>query len=370
MFTITPGDSGVQQTLDSPTILQAVRFTNKTPYDLKATGFGLTGQEWLAAGVEYMLRAEVNNVGYINLQAFNNSNLSPAPAANVLLTEYLNNEKLPQGTWPVSIPTQVVQGSLTTTTANNVQNDGNPPGTIFVESTVSGDSASAVKLTNDAKLDLGTALNPGHINVRGPFSSDNGGILTDGNSNLTIAGKIIVNSINSIINNLQVNNSLNVNGGSSFDSGGIATTGSGELQFNNSPQTLNGSTAGVLQYECCIFGGLTITTFQTVGYQNNTAIRQHITLPQTYNHGAILLIGGLLNPASNGVYLYHGGTGGTLLTANQWALGPAGGAGSSSSQTHLRCLNIFEITNAIIDTFEMDGNLTGLGQGFAILAGN
>lgn len=65
------------------------------------------------------------------------------------------------------------------TNVNNIQNDGNPAGTMMVESTVAGDSSSAVRLTNDGKLSIGNATHPGQV------SFDNGLVTTDGAGDFT-----------------------------------------------------------------------------------------------------------------------------------------------------------------------------------------
>src|SRR5258708_24249151 len=58
-------------------------------------------------------------------------------------------------------------------------NDGNAANTQFIEATVLGDGASAVSLTNDAVLKLGTAAHPGSIGF------DNAKITSNGAGTLT-----------------------------------------------------------------------------------------------------------------------------------------------------------------------------------------
>lgn len=56
-------------------------------------------------------------------------------------------------------------------TASSVQNDGNPAGTSVVEATVLGDSASAVSLTNQGHLVLGTFANNGTFQLIGSLGN-------------------------------------------------------------------------------------------------------------------------------------------------------------------------------------------------------
>lgn len=57
--------------------------------------------------------------------------------------------------------------------SSGIQNDGNIANTNIIEATVSGDSTSAVTLTNDAVMVLGNSTHKGSLTTAGPASFDN-----------------------------------------------------------------------------------------------------------------------------------------------------------------------------------------------------
>ncbi len=61
-------------------------------------------------------------------------------------------------------------------TAANIVNDGNSAGTGIIESTVSGDTSSAVLLTNDAQLTLGDAAHAAVVTLKGTLNFAAGSI--------------------------------------------------------------------------------------------------------------------------------------------------------------------------------------------------
>src|SRR5487761_67121 len=93
------------------------------------------------------------------------TNLASAPAQQITVIGYATGYN-PTGTTSlnrmnnVANPVNTVGGS-----ANSLQNDNNIAGTVIMEASVSADPSSAVRLTNDAQLTLGTGLDPASVTI-------------------------------------------------------------------------------------------------------------------------------------------------------------------------------------------------------------
>lgn len=158
---------GILQTVNllSPSAPQALKVSNKSPYDVQYSGFGVVGSDWIPSGTEYMLYASIQSAGELNLTAFNNANVSPAAPGAVLVSEYLFGESLPIGHWPVSIPFQTVNASTNVTTAQHVKDTVDPPLTPVI----------SMQPTDVAGNNLTVLIdNSGNAT----FKSDNAGTLT------------------------------------------------------------------------------------------------------------------------------------------------------------------------------------------------
>lgn len=121
---------GVGQTipLPNPNLIQAIKFTNKSPYDAKFSGFGVLGTGWIASGTEIMLYGSIQNDGTISITLVNTTMVTPANNGVVLLTEYLQGDDIPPGVWPISVPQQVVN-NVTISTISTPQTITPPSGT-------------------------------------------------------------------------------------------------------------------------------------------------------------------------------------------------------------------------------------------------
>ncbi len=110
-------------------------------------------------------------------------NATDAPLSLVIAETYSAQECLLDNFPAVLIRHGNAGNTITTTVVgvSTLQNDGNAANTQFIEATVLGDSASAVTLTNDGKLTLGTATHPGSV------SFDNAKITSNGSGALTAA---------------------------------------------------------------------------------------------------------------------------------------------------------------------------------------
>lgn len=357
---ITAG-STVLAKINNPTQMQAIRVSNKSSYDLSANGFGINGQEWLAAGVEYMLYASRGNQGYISFTAFNNANLSPPPAGVVLITEYFVDEKLPHGQWPVSIPAQIVQGNLSVTT---LKNDGSVAGTSIVEATVSGDVSSAVNLTNDGTLTLGDAAHSGSLSVAKVKLFDNTNTAQDfayilgatndntivSNSNHDIlhlannaaADVMTLNGTNFLVNVLGI---LDI----STSSGGYSTG-------------TNGSVSGTINIYQPLTGAIKVVLLKWNNYQD--AGTHNFSIPSPFSFGCIMLNGGIGNSVVGGGYTAR--IGGADQTC-QMITGLASTGGTKTDVTIIYEYSIVQC-NSAIDTVHIVNN-TGARTGLAILIG-
>lgn len=114
--------------IPNPTNIQAIKFTNKSPYDAKFSGFGVLGTGWIPAGTEMMLYGAIQNDGTINITLVNTTGVTPANNGIVLLVEYEQGDDIPPGVWPISVPQQVVN-NITINTATTPQTITPPSGT-------------------------------------------------------------------------------------------------------------------------------------------------------------------------------------------------------------------------------------------------
>ena len=108
-----------------------------------------------------------------------------APISQVVVVAYESQED--PGTFPMALTRQSNVGNaiVNVSTATALVNDGNAAPQTIVEATVSGDAQSAVKLTNNGVLTLGSAANHGSV------SFDNAGITSDGSGNISKVGNVI-----------------------------------------------------------------------------------------------------------------------------------------------------------------------------------
>src|SRR6266700_5010157 len=145
---------------------------------------------------------------------YNVLNSVQSPSSVVTGVIYGPNERV-EGTYPMSLVYSTNIGNPTGVNtnvagSNQVTNDGNAPGTIFIESTPAGDPASAVTLTNDGILIIGNATHAGHISI------DHGKITTDGSGGLAITGTFTLTGGATITGTLTVGGNIQANGGVTF----------------------------------------------------------------------------------------------------------------------------------------------------------
>jgi hypothetical protein len=180
--------------------------------------------------------------------------ISGGPISLLLCTYYAPGEPTPSS---FSLGNSPIGGAVTTSTGGNVAtslvNDGNTNGTVIIESTVAGDSSSAVLLTNGGQLTLGSAAHNGTLTV---VSTYQGNFTIDINGFVTIPSRLLVNLLVALTGNdlalnvgpthkiqQQVNNvntasvdgtGLNVQSGNlNMSSGGfVQATGANDLILN------------------------------------------------------------------------------------------------------------------------------------------
>jgi hypothetical protein len=109
------------------------------------------------------------------------------PQSKVWVIAYQTSENI-AGTFPLALVRQTSVGNVVTTSGGNVTNlinDGNISNTQIIESTVVSDTGSAVSVTNNGIVAIGTTANPGSITLKGPISTDNGTLVSNGSGTLT-----------------------------------------------------------------------------------------------------------------------------------------------------------------------------------------
>lgn len=145
--TISPGTS-VSVSVSNPNSVITIIISNKAYIDAVVTGIDNAGPRWLIAGTQDRFDADAGSFnGSIGISGFNTANIPTTQVSVVLITVYYDGDVVPTGSWPVSIPSQVVNNSVAVT--SSVKNDGNPAATQVVEATVTGSSGSNVVINND-----------------------------------------------------------------------------------------------------------------------------------------------------------------------------------------------------------------------------
>ncbi len=220
-FIVTAGVTQVIPMSESPIQLKGVKFTNRTVFDVTYNGPGHQGAIWVPSNTEYFFSdMNASNPGFISVTSYNTTNVSPAPTGIVLVTLYSVDEKLPVGTWPVSIPQSQVQSNVNNTT---LVNTGNPSGTQVILITPAGSSGPTFSFLSDGTLTIATVVAGAPANVIQ--------IIPGGTPILKLGQGV---SSVEIENNLNVLNNLSVSGKSFLDGGLASTNGSGSFIFNNS----------------------------------------------------------------------------------------------------------------------------------------
>lgn len=132
-------------------------------------GLSLTFQDGSTAALPayYFRSFVIRKPGMVKWQQAYSLAIGGSPANNVLGEAYERTE-VSDVAWtegPLNRQTSIGNTLPVSTTTNLVKNDGNAAGTTFVESTVSGDSSSAVQLNNDGTLILGNANRGGLLKL-------------------------------------------------------------------------------------------------------------------------------------------------------------------------------------------------------------
>lgn len=289
----------------------SAKLSNGSPFDLSVSGFGFQGTGTVPAGTEYMLDATVENSGAINILPVNNVGASGNGIAN--LDVYIRGETPPKGTWPITIPAQVVQAKVSTVTT--LINDGNAAGTQIIESSPAGQT-STTSVTNDGLWVLKTLI--GGVLHQFLKTQNAGNLLqlVQAGDTAEILGALVVDQLTTMSGNATVGGTLGVTGNTTLNGGvnvdTIRDNGAGNPAMDLSshdgvvrfPQpirlipkvaTLNGSTSGTYTiYEFCAGPGATDLKFCVCvsnNFRNGGASVQSLALPVAFQSFARMWFG-------------------------------------------------------------------------------
>lgn len=264
--TLTPGITSPTPLINLGAI-QAVKLTNGSPFDLTVTGFGASGGGLIVpAGMEYMLHAEDGNDGYLSILPVNNNNVTGTGVANLVV--YLVNERLPKGSWPATVPVQIVQAKVSTVTV--LVNDGNALGTQIIESTPSGAASSTISILNDGtvtiKGDVAGVLTTLLQLVPGAAGGASSVVLSDASRRVEVLGSLLVDGSSiftgdatfngagtglAVTNNETVGGTLVVTGDATFNGAGngITVANNVDIAGVETVNTINTHSGNVLQLQ-------------------------------------------------------------------------------------------------------------------------
>jgi hypothetical protein len=212
-ITLTPGVAS-NNLLQNSSAIQAVKLTNGSQFDLQFTGFGTSGASVCPAGLEYMLRATDGNDGYLNLFPIDSLNVGGQGVANLVV--YFQQDKLPTGTWPATVPAQRVIASSFAgqVIATNLVNVGNSLTQNVIQISPAGDSGNTFSVDNAGNVTIGDALHGGGLSIVGNLIVG-GNVAGNGTSNLKLDSNGTSRAIQFSVNNVQKgfydNTGLNIN---------------------------------------------------------------------------------------------------------------------------------------------------------------
>lgn len=160
-----PSQGGTQFTAPNSAVNGALVFWNESNISLDLE-FADGSDMYLPA---WYHRKKCGATGSVNIVWSVNTQLaSPQPPMSAVVVEaYASGEHAPNDG---PLVRQANVGNVLNTvggSGTSIQNDNNLAGTSIVEATVAGDGASAVTLTNDAQMNLGSALHPGGLQMTG-----------------------------------------------------------------------------------------------------------------------------------------------------------------------------------------------------------
>lgn len=104
------------------------------------------------------------------------SDFSSSPAQSITVIGYPVGSA-PGGSTSLNRVTNVGNSVPLSSSATSIANDANAPATSIVEATVAGDAGSAVSISNDAQISLGTVLHNAFIKVLGALAFANSSLL-------------------------------------------------------------------------------------------------------------------------------------------------------------------------------------------------
>jgi hypothetical protein len=235
--TAVPG-TPIQVQLPGRGEIQVVDLGNGTPFDLTYVGFGApsTGGMIIEGGTKVRLFAKVYNPGNMYILPVNNVNVAGTGVINI--TVYFVSERVPPGTFPIQIPAQIVQA-----TVSNVSTLSNEGGTVGLEVIDIGTAANnkLVDIFNDHFTWSVEQSGTKHTVLQGQ-SSGNPLLIGQVGDNSEVLGNLIVDG------NTTESGTLSVVGITSLDNGLISTDGAGRIVLPNNKAYSAKDTGGTAQH--------------------------------------------------------------------------------------------------------------------------
>ena len=365
---VSPGTQ-INQQLQNPGTIIAIKLTNGTPFDLTIWGFGSKGQMIVPAGLEYMLHADVESSGTLSIMPVNNNNITGTGVVN--LNIFYQGESLPSGQWPVTVPTQIVQAKVSTVT--NLVNDGSSVGTQIIESTPAGASGSTISILNDGtvviKGDVGGVLTTLLQLLPGAAAGASSVKLGDAARAVEALGNMIIDGTLTVTGEEIESADIKTN---TIKSGADSSTmidmsaGSSEIKFpgqidpNKASSTTNG-TSGSVSGVAPLWGtGLKIFVISLGGYQNTASVT--FIFPSAI--GRSIIIGMWNSSTLNGMQVQSGATVENINAAGSLTT-TAESADTTSTTIHNHTLAHVNIS---IDRIIVQAT-TGVTDGFCFIVG-
>lgn len=349
---VTPGKP-VNQQLPGLAPIQAVDIANGTPFDLDYMGLGSADITVIPAGTMNRFYAKTFYSGVANILPLNNNNVQGTGVVN--LVAYYMTENLPPGTFPITIPTQVVQA-----TVSNVQ-------TLSNESSSLGAEIIDIGTVNNSRLwDIFNNRFTISIEIGGVKHTILQGSLTGNPLQLGQSGDIaeFLGSVNidTALTIFGAGTGLEVKNNELVD-GQLTVSGSPALLAGTGGTNVNG-TSGNYTWKTAIWGpDLKILTIGFANYINN--VGTNFTLPSNFARG-MFYCGGL-GDATNTIQLKLNGVVTNVEVITGFGSGTGGGTTANNVASIFR--NTFGNVPASLNQVFV-GTTTGAANGSFIMIGS
>lgn len=136
----------------NPETVEAVVVYNKSYLDVIVSGVESAGGRWVAAGTGDIFVNDGGCQGFLGLSPINTAGILQTQQFPALIVVYRAGDRIPKGSFPFTIPTQVINTVINA--ANTLVNDNSTPGVQIIEVKPDNLPSSTILLDNTGNFQL------------------------------------------------------------------------------------------------------------------------------------------------------------------------------------------------------------------------